>query len=236
MAEPLLSVVVPLLNERPLLAKVLPRLRHWQMAYPDIEWLFVDGGSRDGSADYLREQGMRLIVSEPGRARQMNAGAAVASGCYLLFLHIDTELNRPAIDVLLNICRRGRAQWGRFDVRLTGRPRLLPVISMLMNQRSRLTGIATGDMGIFVQRGLFSEQGGYAPQPLMEDIELSRRLRTLSRPLCLRQVVASSGRRWEQQGCVRTILLMWWLRLQYFFGVPAERLLRSYYPEQREPQ
>lgn len=236
MAEPLLSVVLPLLNERSLLSKMLPRLRRWQAAYPHVEWLFVDGGSCDGSQEYLREQGMRVICSEPGRARQMNAGAAVVSGRYLLFLHIDTELNRPAIEALLDVCRHGRAQWGRFDIQLSGRPRLLPVISTLMNLRSRLTGIATGDMGIFVQRGVFLEQGGYAPQPLMEDIELSRRLRAQSLPLCLSQKIVSSGRRWEQQGCLRTVLLMWWLRLQYFLGVPAERLLRSYYPEQREPR
>lgn len=236
MAEPLLSVVVPVLNERPMLAKVLPRLRRWQTAYPDISWLFVDGGSRDGSQQYLREHGVQCLVSEPGRARQMNAGARVARGRYLLFLHVDTQLNRPAIDALLAVCRDGRVQWGRFDVRLEGRPRLLPVIATLMNLRSRLTGIATGDMGIFVQRGVFAEQGGYPPQPLMEDIELSRRLRARSRPRCLPQTIVSSGRRWEQHGCLRTILLMWWLRLQYFVGVPAERLSRSYYPDQREWQ
>ncbi|MAY37405.1 MAG: glycosyl transferase [Spongiibacter sp.] len=234
MVEPLLSIVLPLRNERAILPVALSRLGRWQQAYPDIEWLFVDGGSADGSLEYLREHGQRVLECKAGRARQMNAGAQLAAGRYLLFLHVDTQLNRPALEALLAICRDTSATWGRFDVRLEGRLVMLKLIAALMNLRSRLTGIATGDMGIFVRRDVFVQVGGYPAQPLMEDIELSRRLRRLARPHCLRSRIVTSGRRWEQQGCWRTIVLMWWLRLQYFAGVPAEQLVRSYYPDDRQ--
>jgi rSAM/selenodomain-associated transferase 2 len=157
----------------------------------------------------------------------MNAGAEAAHGEVLLFLHADTTLPDGAVGAL-QAALQGGARWGRFDVNIGGRSALFPLIAALMNTRSRLTGIATGDQAIFVEATLFRQIGGYADLPLMEDIELSRRLRTVSPPACLRERVLTSGRRWEQHGVVRTMVLMWRLRWRYWRGTPAEQLARAY--------
>ena len=159
----------------------------------------------------------------------MNAGAAVATGDVLLFLHADTLLPGAA-DGAIHHAVAGGARWGRFDVRITGGKALFPVIAALMNLRSRFSGIATGDHALFVQRTLFLQLGGYADQPLMEDIELSRRLRALFPPACLRLRVQTSGRRWQQRGVWRTVWLMWlmWrLRWRYWRGVSPDVLARA---------
>jgi rSAM/selenodomain-associated transferase 2 len=158
----------------------------------------------------------------------MNAGAALAKGDALLFLHADTELPAQALSVIELALRRRR--WGRFDVALAGRPWMLRLIAAMMNLRSRLTGIATGDQAIFVARAAFGAVGGFPDQPLMEDIELSRRLKRLGPPACLSDRVVTSGRRWENHGVWRTVLLMWRLRFDYWRGVPAERLALRYRP------
>jgi rSAM/selenodomain-associated transferase 2 len=152
----------------------------------------------------------------------------VARGEVLLFLHVDTRLPNTADALILDGLSRTGRLWGRFDVTIAGRHPLLPIVAGLMNRRSRLTGIATGDQGIFVRRASFESIGGYAEIPLMEDIALCRQLRRLSRPLCLRPPVSTSGRRWEQQGLLRTVLLMWRLRLAYFAGADPARLARLY--------
>ena len=157
----------------------------------------------------------------------MNAGAAAARGDALLFLHADTRLPAGAEAALQQALRQG-ARWGRFDVRIEGRSAWLPMIATLMNLRSRLSGIATGDQAIFVETALFRRLGGYAALPLMEDIELSSRLRVDSRPACLRERVLTSGRRWESRGVWRTVWLMWRLRWLYWRGTPAEELARAY--------
>jgi len=157
----------------------------------------------------------------------MNAGAARADGELLLFLHADTRLPDHADAAVLRAVAGG-ADWGRFDVSIEGRSALLRVVALLMNLRSRLTGIATGDQAIFVRRDLFQRLGGFADQPLMEDIELSRRLRAVSRPACLRARVRTSGRRWDSRGVWHTIVLMWRLRWRYWRGVPPEVLAREY--------
>ena len=157
----------------------------------------------------------------------MNAGAARAAGDVLLFLHADTVLPDNA-DALIAAAIAGGAVWGRFDVAIAGRHPLLPVVALLMNHRSRLTGIATGDQAIFVKCEAFEKVGGFADIPLMEDITLSAALKRLGRPACIRQRVSTSGRRWERNGVVRTIVLMWWLRAQYFFGADPAHLARRY--------
>ncbi|WP_444884084.1 TIGR04283 family arsenosugar biosynthesis glycosyltransferase [Microbulbifer sp. PSTR4-B] len=220
------SVIVPLLNEREQLPKLVAQLREL-VAYSSCEIILVDGGSSDGSAEIAAAAGLRVIQSQRGRALQMNAGASVACGSWLLFLHADTRLPQGALSAIASASVRG-AQWGRFNIRISGDSLWFPLISTMINWRSRLSGIATGDQAIFVRRSLFNEVGGYARQPLMEDIELSRQLLKIARPHCLRQRVTTSGRRWQKFGIWRTVLLMWRLRFDYWRGVPAECLAKRY--------
>jgi rSAM/selenodomain-associated transferase 2 len=220
------SIIVPVLDEADALTRALPQLAALRAQGAEI--IIVDGGSSDGSAERCRAVADRVVQTARGRARQMNAGAAAASREVLLFLHVDTQLSDAALDLVMQALQQPSHAWGRFDVSIDGRSRWLAVVAALMNLRSRLTGIATGDQAMFVRRNAFVAVGGFPEQPLMEDIELSRRLRRTSRPVCLRDRVVTSGRRWERFGIWRTILLMWRLRLLYWLGVPAERLARSY--------
>lgn len=222
---PSLSIVVPTWNEAATIAETLAALSPLREA--GVEVLVVDGGSDDGTAARCTEQGCRVLPAPRGRARQLNAGAAASRGEVLLFLHADTRLPADAV-ASIEVALAGGAPWGRFDVDIAGRSRMLPVIAALMNLRSRWTGIATGDQAIFVRRALFESVGGFPDQPLMEDIELSSRLRRRHRPACLRARVVTSGRRWERHGVWRTIVLMWSLRLRYWLGTPADALARAY--------
>ena len=158
----------------------------------------------------------------------MNAGAAKACGDVLMFLHADTRLPREAERLVLDGLARSGHDWGRFDVTIAGRHPMLRVVAFMMNLRSRITGIATGDQAIFVKRAAFDAAGRFPAIPLMEDIALSKRLKRTSRPLCLRERAITSGRRWEKHGVFRTILLMWRLRLAYFFGADPAQLARRY--------
>ncbi|MBR9883991.1 MAG: glycosyltransferase family 2 protein [Oceanospirillales bacterium] len=221
-----LSIIVPVLNEADHLPALLEHLARWREQ--GCEVVLVDGGSRDGSCDLIRQGGFSLVETGRGRARQMNAGAAIASGDMLLFLHADSRLPDDARLQIQRIDRTLESVWGRFDVEIEGRPLMLKVVSGMMNIRSRLTGIATGDQAIFVSRALFEKAKGYPDQPLMEDIELSRSLLQLCRPQCLKGPVQTSGRRWESRGVWRTILLMWQLRWAYWRGARAEQLARRY--------
>jgi rSAM/selenodomain-associated transferase 2 len=223
---PRLTIVVPTLNEAERIVACLQRLRTLRKS--GTELIVADGGSTDATAVLARPWADRVLVGPRGRAKQMNHGAAAASGDVLLFLHADTSLPpdaRAAIDAAL---ADAQVQWGRFDVQIDGDSPLLKLVAALMNLRSRWSGIATGDQAIFVRREAFQRVGGFPDQPLMEDIELSKRLRKLSPPACLRQRVTTSGRRWEQHGVLRTIVLMWMLRALYWIGLPAERLARLY--------
>lgn len=222
----IVSVIIPMLNE----ASQLPALLDSLGSFPGrmCEVIFVDGGSSDGSSQLARAGGYNVIGSGPGRACQMNAGAHAACGDILLFLHADTLLPNDALPRMIGALSDATAQWGRFDVAIAGQSPMLKIIGPLMNQRSRLTGIATGDQGIFLRRATFFDMGGFADQPLMEDIELSRRLRVIGKPVCLRGPAITSGRRWEGRGIWTTILLMWRLRLQYWLGVPASQLAEKY--------
>ncbi|MCX2843029.1 TIGR04283 family arsenosugar biosynthesis glycosyltransferase, partial [Microbulbifer thermotolerans] len=211
------SIVVPLLNEREQLPQLIGHLRALQ-ARDNCEVIFVDGGSDDGSVEFLSAAGLTVIAAQRGRARQMNAGAAAAGGDCLLFLHADTRLPENALENIERALLRGKC-WGRFDVRISGNSIWFPLIATLINWRSRISGIATGDQGIFVRRDLFEELGGFADQPLMEDIALSGRLLELARPACIRARVTTSGRRWQKYGVLRTVLLMWRLRFDYWRGV-----------------
>jgi rSAM/selenodomain-associated transferase 2 len=214
------SIVLPVLNEGEAVGSLLSLLA-------DFETIVVDGGSTDDTVACARAAS-RIVESERGRAAQMNAGAAVATGDVILFLHADTSLPRDFERVIDAFASSDHA-WGRFDVRLSGDHFMFRVIETMMNYRSFLTGISTGDQAIFVKRDVFEEAGGYAAIPLMEDVEMSRRLRRVSWPYCSRSRVTTSSRRWEENGIGRTILQMWWLRLRYFFGASPETLVREYY-------
>lgn len=234
-----LSIVIPVLDEAEGIAAVLRALeaeRAAALAPPaafsgGIEVIVADGGSRDGTAALCEGQVDRVLQAPRGRARQMNAGAAVASGSVLLFLHADTRLPRGGLRAIAErLAAQPEALWGRFDVHIEGRSRWLPVIATMMNWRSAASGIATGDQALFMRRTAFDAVGGFPDQPLMEDIELSRRLRRLpgGRPLRMRERVQTSGRRWDQRGAWATILLMWRLRWRYWRGTPAEVLAKAY--------
>ncbi len=220
------SIIVPVLDEALALPALLTRLLPLQQR--GCELLLVDGGSKDGSAGLAMSAGATLLHAQRGRARQMNAGAAHASGEALLFLHADSQLPEDALALVTAALSGKTHSWGRFDVRIAGRPAMLRVIGFMMNLRSRCSGIATGDQAIFVRRIVFESVGGFPDQPLMEDIELSQRLRKLSWPVCISQRVITSGRRWETHGVWRTMLLMWRLRWQYWRGVPAQQLAKTY--------
>ncbi len=221
-----LSIIVPVLDEGEGIAAALDALADLRSLGTEV--IVVDGGSRDATIQRARLRADRVIAAQRGRALQMNAGAEKASGDVLLFLHADTHLPADADHLVLNGLERSGRAWGRFDVKIAGRSALLVVVGWLMSGRSRLTGIATGDQAIFVQRNAFQAAGGFPAIPLMEDIELSRRLKGVSRPLCLRAYVVTSGRRWEQKGVLRTMVLMWRLRLAYFFGADPKELARRY--------
>ncbi len=220
-----LSIIIPTLDEADIIDETLGRLQG--LGDKSAELIVVDGGSKDGNRERAAPLASRVIESPPGRARQMNAGASAARGKFLVFLHADTRLP-PGADSLIQLALSGDGCWGRFDIRLEGCHPMLPVIAFAMNLRSRLTGIATGDQAIFMTRGVFEAVGGFPDQPLMEDIEMSRRLKRLSPPACLRAKVTSSGRRWERNGAWRTIRLMWRLRYRYWRGVSADILVREY--------
>jgi rSAM/selenodomain-associated transferase 2 len=226
MSSPSLSVIVPTLNEGETLAVGLHDLQ--ALRGRGAEVILVDGGSTDDTVAQASGRADRVLLAPRGRAAQMNAGAQVALGDILLFLHADTRLPVDADRLIYEGLHANGREWGRFNIRLSSPAWGLRVIAFMMNWRSRLTGIATGDQGIFVQRALFEAVGGYPDIPLMEDIVLSRNLRRHGRPLCLRAMVTTSSRRWERNGVVRTMLLMWRLRLAFFFGADPARLERIY--------
>jgi rSAM/selenodomain-associated transferase 2 len=225
-ALPSLSVIIPALDEAPTIEATLHALDILRARGAEI--VVVDGGSTDNTVALATPLADRVMASARGRAIQMNASAAAALGDVLLFLHADTRLP-PDADRLVRdgLAQSGRA-WGRFDISIEGHHPLLPIISAFMNARSRLTGIATGDQAMFATRAAFAAAGGFPEIALMEDITLAHRLKRISPPLCLRARVTTSGRRWEQRGVLRTILLMWRLRLAYFFGAKPDDLARRY--------
>lgn len=221
-----LSIIVPALNEAAQIAATLEPLQ--PLRAQGHELFVADGGSSDGTPECARPYCDRVVDAPRGRARQMNTGAMAAHGDVLWFLHADTRASAQAVDALLAALAQPQCAWGRFDVHLSGTHPLLRIVENLMNLRSRWTGIATGDQGIFVRRDLFERVGGYQDIPLMEDIALSRRLKREAPQVCLRERLVTSSRRWEKDGVVRTILLMWRLRFAYWLGVSPDRLAARY--------
>lgn len=221
-----LSIIVPVLDEAEGIAAALAVLAPARAR--GVEILVVDGGSRDDTRRIAAPLADRLIQAPRGRASQMNAGARASRGQILLFLHADTTLPEDADGLACAGLDRSGLSWGRFDVAIAGADPLLALVALFMNARSRSTGVATGDQAIFMRREAFERVGGFPEIPLMEDVAVSKLLRALSPPLCLRERVLTSGRRWERGGTLRTIVLMWRLRLAYALGADPHRLARRY--------
>ena len=222
----MLSVIIPCLNEAENIAEALQALA--ALRARGVEIVLVDGGSADNTVEAARPLADKVINAPRGRARQMNAGAAAARGDLLLFLHADCRLPPAADQLIVDGLNRERKTWGRFDVTISGTHPLLRVIGAMMNFRSRVTGVATGDQGLFVTRSLFEAAGRYPDIALMEDIALTKKLKTFGKPLALRHRVTTSGRRWEKHGVWRTIGLMWRLRFQYWLGADPNKLASRY--------
>lgn len=220
------SIIIPVLNEQNTLAKQLKSLQPFRESGHEV--IVVDGGSHDASIEIAKQYADRLIHSNKGRATQMNAGAAKAEHDWFLFLHVDTQLSGTSMKSLQKVFDSPIAQWGRFDVQIAGQHFLYKIISWFMNKRSRLTGISTGDQALFVKRSSFELVDGFPNIALMEDIALSQRLKKKSMPVCLTDTVTTSSRRWQNNGILRTIFLMWSLRCQYFFGASPVNLAERY--------
>jgi rSAM/selenodomain-associated transferase 2 len=221
-----ISIIMPALNEAGTLDATLQALQPLRRSGHEV--IVVDGGSDDSTVRKSTAYADRVLRSAAGRALQMQAGAAVASGRVLWFLHTDTLVPEDAAAVISDALRDSRHHWGRFNIRFADAGPLLRLVAGLANLRSRLSGIATGDQGIFVTRELFDRVNGFPPIPLMEDIAFSRSLKAYSRPVCLRQQLTTSARRWQRHGIIRTIVLMWSLRLGYFLGMAPDTLARYY--------
>jgi rSAM/selenodomain-associated transferase 2 len=222
----MLSIIIPCLDEQEGIAATLAALAPLRARGAEV--IVADGGSRDDTVARATPLADLVITAPRGRARQMNAGAMRARGEILLFLHADSLLPDAADLLIVDGLKRSRRGWGRFDVAIAGRHPLLRVVERLMNLRSRLTGIATGDQAIFVTRSLFTAAGDYPDIALMEDVELSKRLKRFGPPLCLNHRLTTSGRRWEKHGVLRTIVLMWRLRLAYWLGADPAKLSVRY--------
>lgn len=220
-----ISIIIPALNEEKNLSRLSAQLQSLRQQGHEV--IIVDGGSTDNTLAIAYEITGSVVVSSAGRALQMNSGADIATGEVLLFLHADTLLPDNAIQSIADLSQKNN-YWGRFDVRLSSDKFVYRLIEYLMNLRSCLSSIATGDQAIFIEKKLFDRVGGYPEIALMEDIEISKQLKKISRAVCLKQKAITSSRRWETNGVISTILLMWKLRLYYFLGVPADRLKRLY--------
>jgi len=220
-----LSIIIPVLDEAASIEAALKALSPYRARGAEV--IVVDGGSRDATATLAIPLADHVLAAPRGRAVQMNAGAAVAQGDILSFLHADTRLPNDADALVRGGLERSSRVWGRFDVRFDGGV-ALGLIASMMNWRSRVTGIATGDQALFVTRTAFNAAHGFPEIALMEDVALSARLKRISRPLCLHARVTTSARRWRKYGFLRTVFLMWRLRLAYSLGADPTRLARHY--------
>jgi rSAM/selenodomain-associated transferase 2 len=219
-----LSIIIPVLNEEAGLSRLNSHLQ--AIRNQGHEVIIVDGGSRDNTLALAYELADHVIVSKVGRAVQMNNGAAIANGDVFVFLHADTFLPDDAVQIICT-AMTGNC-WGRFNVRLSSKRFVFRIIERFINLRSCLTSIVTGDQAMFIERSLFESVAGFPEIALMEDVEMSRRLKKTGRPICIKQKATTSSRRWENKGVVATVLLMWKLRLYYFFGMSPDKLNRLY--------
>ncbi len=222
----LVSIIIPALNEEASIKKLLQQLQPYRKQGHEV--MVVDGGSRDRTVSISKSLADKVISSEAGRAVQMNKGAEQATAEVLWFLHADTVVPDNGIEKIQFSLNQSQANWGRFNIRLSGSQFLFRLIEKMMNLRSCITGIVTGDQGIFVKKTVFNEVNGFSNLPLMEDIDLSKKLKRYSSPVCVTEKLTTSSRRWEKNGILTTVLLMWRLRFLYWLGVSADKLARQY--------
>lgn len=219
-----LSIVIPVLNDAVALENLLGQLR--PLCEDAVELIVVDGGSSDGSAGIARASAARVLAAPANRGAQLNAGCRVARGDWIWMLHADSLIPQGSVRCIRALTEPG---WGRFNIAFEPQGPGMRLIATLMNLRAALSGICTGDQGVFVHRRLLAAVGGVPEQPLMEDIELCRRLKTLCRPRCLSLHLVTSSRRWSRHGAIQTVLGMWWLRLRYWWGADPADLAAEYY-------
>ncbi len=220
-----ISIVMPTFNEATHLHDTLTAI-YASIDQAAVEVIIADGGSSDQTLDIAQQFPCQIVSSETGRARQMNQGCQQAKGEWLVFLHADSRLPKDWQTNVLNTL-----QWGFFPVRLSGQRWPLRIIEKAMNLRSSITRVGTGDQGLFFRQSFFRQVGGFAEIPIMEDIAICKQARQLSSPAIAKSAIITSSRRWEENGIIKTVLLMWWLRLAYWFGTSPERLHRIYYPQ-----
>ena len=218
------SIIIPVLNEENSIKELLQQLQAYRQQGHEV--IVVDGGSTDKTITISELLSDKVITSEAGRALQMNNGATQSRHEILWFLHADTIIPENAIEQIQQVLNK--SDWGRFNVKLSGSHILFRIIGTMINIRSCVSGIATGDQGIFVKRKIFESIKGYSNIPLMEDVNLSRKLKKLSKPVCLKDILITSSRRWEENGILATVFLMWKLRFLYWFGVSADKLVVQY--------
>jgi len=221
-----LSIIIPCLNEAKNIGTTLAALQ--PLRGRGVEVIVADGGSEDQTLQLAEGYVDTVIQSPPGRAVQMNAGADIANGSLYWFLHADTVPDADTLERILSLASNSERQWGRFRVRFNHPALIFKCIAWMMNGRSCLTAVATGDQGIFVSSELFRQVGGYAEIPLMEDVAISKSLRSLQRPVCCRELLTTSSRRWQQAGILRTIVLMWRLRAAFAMGADPAHLAQRY--------
>ncbi|MCW9030480.1 MAG: TIGR04283 family arsenosugar biosynthesis glycosyltransferase [Gammaproteobacteria bacterium] len=220
------SIIIPALNEESSIKNLLQQLQVSRQQGHEV--IVVDGGSEDQTIAVSTLLADKVIQSDPGRAVQMNKGAVQASGDILWFLHADSVISENAIkNIQFNLNEQNK-DWGRFNIKLSGLHYMFRIIEKMINFRSCLSSIATGDQGIFIKRKVFDDVGGYSNIPLMEDIDISKKLRAQSRSVCIKETLTTSSRRWEKNGILSTILLMWRLRFLYWLGISADKLASQY--------
>ena len=220
----LVSIIIPVLNEEQSVKSLLQQLQIYRQQGHEV--IVVDGGSDDETVSISKPLADKVITSYAGRAKQMNKGVAESTNEVLWFLHADTSIPENVIEnIQKSLVKR---DWGRFNIKLSGAQFLFRIIEKMINIRSRLSGVATGDQGIFVKRNMFESVGGYSEIPLMEDVALSYKLKTISQPACIKETLTTSSRRWEKNGIIKTILLMWYLRFLYWIGVTPDKLAKLY--------
>ncbi|WP_269764225.1 TIGR04283 family arsenosugar biosynthesis glycosyltransferase [Ghiorsea bivora] len=218
--------MIPVYNEEETLPHALREIQKLNLEATD-QLIFIDGGSNDHTKQLIQDAGFHCLVSQAGRAKQMNMGAQNTKSDIILFLHIDTSISSSNISNIKKTYNQGYLS-GRFNIRLSSSGLSYQIISFFMNARSCLSKISTGDQAMFVRRDVFETVGGFPDLPLMEDIALSKKLRPLGHIACLKDTLVTSSRRWEKYGVINTVLLMWKLRFLYWIGISPEKLAKMY--------